>query len=153
MKNKATCYHAVEILGNMVNDEIKAISSSRAGLVYQSKESMKGFKWSELLTIVSKSAPNLFTLLSFATKTHGARTNRSAVIGMCFALLLKHRNPQLNLIQKIVSLILYAGHCSKQVRLHVNRKITTACTIIRKVIIVCTLIPGTYISTRERVCK
>ena len=37
------------------------------------------------------------------------------VIGTCVAILLKHRNPKLSLLQKIISLVLYAGHASKQV--------------------------------------
>ena len=33
----------------------------------------------------------------------------------CFAIIIKHRNPTLNLLQKIISLVLYSGHSSKQV--------------------------------------
>ncbi len=53
--------------------------------------------------------------LTAATKTRTKRTNQEAVIGMCFAIIIKHRNPTLNLLQKIISLVLYSGHSSKQV--------------------------------------
>lgn len=112
MKNKFTCQHAIRLIGNKVKEEIRAISSSSVALVYQSKNSIK---WSKFISAVSTCAPTLLSLLTSATKTRGPRCNQSAVIGMCFALLLKHRNPKLNLVQKIISLILYAGHCSKQV--------------------------------------
>ena len=62
--------------------------------------------------IFSTSAPVILRLLKSATKIHGIRSNRSGVIGMCIALLLKHRNPKINLIQRMIS---YAGHCSKEV--------------------------------------
>lgn len=64
---------------------------------------------------ISTRAPVLLRILTAATKTRKDRPNQFTVIGMCFALILKHRNPSLNLIQKIISLILYAGHSSKQV--------------------------------------
>ena len=115
MKNESSFWHAVRIVGNRVNEEIRAISSSQNALVYQSKNSLNGFKWDKHLKIFLTSAPVLLCLLKSATKTRGIRSNRSAVIGMSIALLLKHRNPKINLIQRMISFILYAGQCSKQV--------------------------------------
>jgi len=34
---------------------------------------------------------------------------------MCAALMLKHRFTEMSLVQKIISLVLYAGHSDKQV--------------------------------------
>ena len=47
------------ILGNRVNEEIRAISSSQNALVYQSKISLNGFEWDKHLMIFSTSAPVL----------------------------------------------------------------------------------------------
>ena len=41
--------------------------------------------------------------------------NTKTVVGVCAAIILKHRQPKMNLLQKIISLILYAGHASKKV--------------------------------------
>ena len=40
----------------------------------------------------------------------------TAVIGMCAAILLRHRNTHMNLVQRIISTLLYSGHAPKQVR-------------------------------------
>ena len=98
-----------------MNEEIMEISSSQNALVYQSKNSLNGFEWDKHLIIFSTSAPVLLRLLKSATIIRGIRNNLLAVIGMCITLLLKHRNPMINLIQRMMSFILYAGHCSKQV--------------------------------------
>ena len=80
MKNESSFWHAVRIVGNRVNEDIRAIS-----VVYQSKNSLNGFEWDKHLMIFSTSAPVLLRLLKSATKTRGIRSNRSAVIGMSIA--------------------------------------------------------------------
>ena len=68
-------------------------------------------------------APNLLHLLNSITSTKTDRDNQKAIIGMCASILLKHHYSKMSLVQKIVSVILYAGHTSKQVvRLLLNRK-------------------------------
>ena len=41
--------------------------------------------------------------------------NNDAVLGICAALLLQHRNQHLCLVQRIISLVLNSGHAGKQV--------------------------------------
>ena len=43
------------------------------------------------------------------------RHNRKGVIGVCISLLLKNRFAKACFVQKVISLILYSGHASKQV--------------------------------------
>ena len=50
------------------------------------------------------------------TKTRGDRSNRSAVICTVASILLKFRYPEMSLVHKIITCILYTGHCSKQVQ-------------------------------------
>lgn len=38
-----------------------------------------------------------------------------SIIGICAAILLRHHNPQMNLVLRIVSLLLYSGHAPKLV--------------------------------------
>lgn len=45
------------------------------------------------------------------------RPSNSVVLGVCAAILLRHKNTHMNLLQRLVSLILNAGHASKQVKL------------------------------------
>ena len=43
------------------------------------------------------------------------RVNDEAVIGICAAILIRHQNPQMNLLQRLISMILYNGHAPKMV--------------------------------------
>ena len=79
MNIESSCQHVISLVGKKLRDAIKLISSNGSALAYQSKESMKG---DNLLSCVGKCAP---TLLNFSHRTPGVRSNRSAVIGMCFA--------------------------------------------------------------------
>ena len=60
-------------------------------------------------------APLLRHLLHSEATTRGPRSNIDAVVGMCAAIVLNHRNPMMNLVQRMNSLIVYAGHGSKKV--------------------------------------
>ena len=45
------------------------------------------------------------------------RVRQSQIIGLSAAILLRYRNHSMNLVQRILSVLLYNGHVSKQVRL------------------------------------
>ena len=80
-----------------------------------SKNKLLGFSWDALKTKVLVNAPNLLSVLEACTHTKSPRPNCTAVIGMCVALILRHRFTKMCLLQKMISLILYAGHSDKQV--------------------------------------
>ena len=114
MRNELSCKHALTILCRLIHKEIRSIASSKmqSTLLFQSKKSISEFQWKNIKAEISNPAPMLLTA---ATKTRSKRQNQTEAIGMCFAMILKHRNPNLNLLQKIISLILFSGHASKQV--------------------------------------
>lgn len=50
-------------------------------------------------------------------KVQKARTSsNSSIIGICTAILLRHHNKNMNLVQRIISVILHCGHAAKQVK-------------------------------------
>ena len=75
------------------------------------------FKWNKLIDEMRLHAPTLLCLLECCTATKGYRiVECKAVIGLCTAILCKYRRERANILQKIISLILYSGrHSSKQV--------------------------------------
>jgi len=73
------------------------------------------FDWNNLKAELSVNAPIFLSILEACTPTIRPQTNSTAVIGLCAALILKHRFTKMCLLQKIISLILYAGHSDKQV--------------------------------------
>lgn len=113
----------MSIMGRELAREIQVMSSDDAKSILQSSnpDDLKEFKWDTLLCELSKYAPVMSRLLLLATKTKRPRLNQKAVIGVCAAILINHRNSKMSLVQKLTSLILYAGHTSKQViYLHSN---------------------------------
>lgn len=117
LKNVCTRKHIVMSPGKELAKEIKVMASDSANSILQSQnpDHLKQFSWDVLLHELSTYVPLLKSLLFSATKTRVARSNTDAVVGMCAAILINHRNSKMSLIQKINSLILYAGHTSKQV--------------------------------------
>ena len=88
-------------------------------------EALTLFDWNKLESELESQAPSLFSVLRSATivnvppskarkKTY--RVKQSQVLGICAAILLRHRNQSMNLVQRILSVLLYNGCASKQVR-------------------------------------
>ena len=102
--------------------EITALCSDKQKSLLRkhSASDMKAFTWDALLAELQSSAPLLMSVLLGCTRTKRPRANRKAVIGMCAALLLRHRYEKMSLVQKLVSLILYTGHSGKQVLISPN---------------------------------
>lgn len=92
--------YIVNALRKELAREIRAKASDEVNSVLQSQnpEDLKQFSWDMLLNELST---QLKRLLSLAAKTKIARSNTNAVVGMCAALLIKHCNPKMNLVQKI----------------------------------------------------
>lgn len=78
-------------------------------------EQMKNFKWENVIKNAKIYMPVLLKLLRQCLQTATKRKNETSVTGMIICMLVKHRIPQLCLLQKVVSLLLYSGHCSKKV--------------------------------------
>ena len=117
-KDSGTLKYIIAILGSKMRKEIHTMCSdnTKSFLQSQSKEKLTtGLSWDQLHSELSKNAPTLLSFLQACTKTRVARPNTKAVVGVCAAIILKHRQPKMNLLQKIISLILYAGHASKKV--------------------------------------
>lgn len=110
--------HLLRHIGMVIRNELKAMCSDKAMSILRTESAalkLNMFSWDKLLTELSTYAPVFLTLLHAATYTRRSRDNQSAVIGICAAVLLKHRFHKMNLVQKLLSLILYSGHSSKKV--------------------------------------
>lgn len=117
MGDPQTRHHILEMIGRIIRSEMTVMCSDKTGSVLrsQSMQDLKNFKWKKLISELEKSAPVFLQLLRSCTQTRKPRENRDSVIGMCAAIVLKNRFAKMSLLQKILSLVLYAGHCGKQV--------------------------------------
>ena len=133
--------YVVELIGKEVAKELKNMSSTKASSVLQSQDvtQLKLFSWDVLLNELSDVAATLKKILICATKARATRSNTNGVIGICSAILLNYRNPRMNLIQKIISLILHAGHSSKQVLFRTLLCIVMQAVTLQMYVYVCTV--------------
>ena len=103
LKNSSTRDNNLKILGKQICDEIKVMSSDQTDSILRSKNSdlLKQFNWKLLLSELKLHAPLLASIYNSVTK------RKSAYINNC--------NSRMNLVQKFISLLLYAAGTSKQV--------------------------------------
>ncbi len=117
LKDPESRKYVLKLLGVELTKEVRAMTSCRVNSILKSQDPkiLKEFGWCMLDKELSMHAPVLKYLLRSATTTRVPRSNTDAIVGMCAAIILNHRNPNMNLIQKMNSLIMYAGYCSKKV--------------------------------------
>lgn len=110
----------IKKVGKLVQNEVAYMCSNKfkSTQLQHSKDDLLKFSWSDIIKEMEKHAPVLLQLLLNATKTRRDRPNRELVISMCTAMLCKLRRANMSTFQKIVSLIMYAGHSSKKVAWH-----------------------------------
>lgn len=117
LENPVTKSYVVKKIGVLVRKELVLMCSEKTKSVLssQSISDLKAFNWKALLAELSSSAPILLSILQSCTHTGKPRVNQDGVIGMCCAILLKFRYQKMCIVQKILSLILYAGNSGKHV--------------------------------------
>ena len=103
--------HITKIMGVSLRKEIAALCPNVANFTE--------WRWEDVLDLMKQKAPTLLNLLQMCTKTKKHRHNQNAIVGVLVLTLCKHRRPSASILQRLVSLILYAGHASKIVSLYI----------------------------------
>ena len=104
----------IKILLTWISKEIKCLCSFKVNSFLRSSD-VTGFTWDALITQLKSHAPLFLAFMQACMHTKKPRNNHSAVLGVCTAILLKHRCRDMSLLQKILSLVLYVGNARKQV--------------------------------------
>ena len=96
---------------------MKAMCLDSTGSVLRNKstQEMETFEWATLISELDRHAPVFLQILKSCTLMKKPRENHDAVIEMCAAIVLKHQFAKMSLVQRILSMILYAEHSGKQV--------------------------------------
>ena len=92
MKDKSVKKYILKLVGQEIF-EVKCMASDKVNSILQSTNA-DDLKWNSLLTELTQFAPLMSSVLVSATKTLAPRSNTKAVIGMCTAIILKHRNTE-----------------------------------------------------------
>ena len=116
------CQKVVVYLGKKLSKEMKAMCSLKSKSILRRRDvmSLQGFQLEALTKEMECVAPNTLSLLRscLASRKPSKAKNVKSKVGVCSAILLRGRSQRMNLLQKIVSLMLYSGHASKKVCLY-----------------------------------
>ena len=121
----------------------------------KSADTIRMFSWDAVVADLQKYAPTLVHVLRDCVEVKRRnsssrklrRPSSSAVISVCGAILLRNYSAKMNLVQRMVSILLSAGHASKMVCVHVQ--CTYICTYIYMHIHVCILVLSDIHSSAE----
>ena len=104
LKDPANTKYLLRRIGILLRRELALMCSDRTNSILrsQSMSDLRNFTWNSLLSELSLKAPTLLSILQSCTYLSKPHQNRSAVIGMCSALLLKHRFSKMCIVQKVI---------------------------------------------------
>ena len=133
MQNPKTRINVLAVLRKDLQKELKTMSSKKVNscLRQRSFSSLKNFSWAQLVSEVETNAPTLHQVLQGLVTVRRQERSRkkekqkkrsyhakdSTIFGLCVAVLLRHHNHSMSLVQRIISLVLHSGHAGKQVGL------------------------------------
>lgn len=109
---------AVKLAAHVRRNEVVPLSSDNhdSFLRLKSKPAIEHFTWESVWIELQKNAPILMSLLTNLIPQSKRNSEESKPpLCMCASILLKLQNPKMNLVQSMVSLVLKAGHATKQV--------------------------------------
>lgn len=112
----------VNSIGSILNKEVTAMCSNKFPSVMRCKPKQisVNINFTSIIKELESQAPTLLSIMKSCLKTKTPRGNVSLVVAMITALICKHRRSSCSLLQRVVSLILYAGHSAKQVYLYIS---------------------------------
>ena len=132
MKDVKIRKKVIEIMGKELSKELKHVSSLKVNSLLRDRtaQAVESFSWSQLNQELNKEAPATFSLLQQCAhvkrrtrKGKGSRRSarrtpsEDAIVGLCMSILLRGRSQRMNLVQRIVSMLLFGSHAPKQVRM------------------------------------
>lgn len=117
MLDSRYCQSVLTRIGCVIGKEVASLCSDNLSSVLRKteKENLMTFKWDELFQEATQYAPCLVKILVVAFKVMNKKKSYIQPISLIISLLCTFRRRTMNMVQKIISVILFAGHCSKQV--------------------------------------
>ena len=118
IKSPALKSKVLNEIQKIVGNEIKILCSDKEKSIFRDKSQhhLENFSWEPLCSELSSKAPVLLSIMKGCTPKKADPERIKPIICTCAAILLKFRNPKLCYFQAVISLLLHAGHASKQVR-------------------------------------
>ena len=130
LKDSRIRKQVLAILTKDIQKELKAMCATGKASLLRAIEpaALTSFSWKALGAELQQIAPTLFSILDGSLHVHIPpsqmkrrktdklrRVSKAAIVGLCAAILCRYRNQSMNLVQRLVSVILYKGGANKQV--------------------------------------
>ena len=130
MKDSRIRKMVLAILAKDVRKELAVLCAINSESVLRATEldALLSFSWDSFKREVKQTAPSLFALLDGSLEVQVSyskerrrktsktrRVDKTAILGLCVAILCRYRNQSMNLVQRFISIVLYKGGASKQV--------------------------------------
>ena len=118
--------HVLRQLGRLIRKDMERMCNTKRPSMLRkgTLEAMKSFCWEDFEKELESNSPLFCQVLrecvtrkrrKASKRGRSYAVNDSTVIGVCAAILLRHRNANMNLVQRIVSALMYSGHAPKMV--------------------------------------
>ena len=124
----------VSQIGGILYNEIRELCSNKFGSIMKSKpEAVRKYSSDKIIEEMQSCAPVLLQLLRMCTQTRRRKREllrkssaskiplikrQNSIIATCVSVLCKYRCPSMSLLQKVISVILYAGNTPKMVSMY-----------------------------------
>ncbi len=116
MQNKGAKKAILDVVGQMLQRKyIFLCSNSHKNLLTEEPNKDLDGLVQRIICEVHDRAPTLFLLLGWAMKTRQPHSNTNILISTITSMICKHRKASACQFQRLISLVLYNGHSSKQV--------------------------------------
>lgn len=113
MKDKTMKGMIASKVGELMCKELKQLCKDNSCFTDKSMPAIESFNWTDVAAKLKKDCPYLFTLLEKSTKKIGLE--KDIVIVVCASVLLKSHSERANILQRLISVLLFASHAPKQV--------------------------------------
>ena len=120
-RNSHLRWRTVRNICCIIRREVHQLCSTKYGecvLRNTSSGAVTSFSWIPVVAELKTRAPVLYAVIKAVIAKRQKTTVDPSTIGTGAAIMLKCRNKFLSQAQTVISVLLYAGHCSKQVRVY-----------------------------------
>ena len=118
MKNQKKHNHVLKCFSRLLQYELHSLCSDNRDciLISHATDDMINFNCRKVICDAEQLAPNLlYNNIIIRQCMPANKKSNDSIAGLIISILLKQRRASASMFQRILSLILYSGHCTKKV--------------------------------------
>ena len=102
-------------VGALLKKEFQCLCSEEVSQLLTNLPKLSDFSWINYLEVIKSHAPFIVNLLLMILSGKKKNENVNQITGLIISIITCFKRNSRNIVQKIVSILLYAHHCSKEV--------------------------------------